>query len=130
MASAMRWCMQKVMKRRCRDEKGIEEICSINRRYLLPCSHQIQSKLPIDARSIHPHWRLQVTLPPIETQQWQALERGASGCPKGTRTMQNQLGPHKDDRIEKADIPKFRVAGEGPSPEEDDELQLMTTTLN
>ncbi|KAK9488808.1 hypothetical protein V1527DRAFT_380054, partial [Lipomyces starkeyi] len=61
--SAMDMVYATVMKRRYRDEKGIEEICSINSGYLLPCSHQLQSGLPIDARSIHPGWRLQVTLP-------------------------------------------------------------------
>ncbi|KAK9483685.1 hypothetical protein V1527DRAFT_521146 [Lipomyces starkeyi] len=91
--------------------------CTINSRYLLPCSHRIQSGLPIDVRSIHPRWRLQVTLPPIKVL-WADIDantltkikdpaiagaRRGAGRPKGTQRIPTaaETSQRVADRIEK-----------------------------
>ncbi|KAK9350762.1 hypothetical protein V1523DRAFT_444888 [Lipomyces doorenjongii] len=49
------------------DEEGtIDECsCTVRSRYLLPCSHQIQLGLPLDVTHIHPRWRVQPIIPPL-----------------------------------------------------------------
>ncbi|KAK9327603.1 hypothetical protein V1520DRAFT_348386, partial [Lipomyces starkeyi] len=83
-------------------------------RYLLPCSHQIQSGLPIDVGSIHPRWRVQVTFPPIEVPDSMnadalafvkvpPLASARKGRPKGTRRLPTsaETTQRVSDRIEK-----------------------------
>ncbi|KAK9328013.1 hypothetical protein V1520DRAFT_347296 [Lipomyces starkeyi] len=105
-----------VMKKLQHEEEGVDEICSctIRSRYLLPCSHQIQSGPPIDVGSIHPRWRVQVTLPPIEVPDSMnadalafvkdpPLASARKGRPKGTRRLPTsaETTQRVSDRIEK-----------------------------
>ncbi|KAK9321100.1 hypothetical protein V1517DRAFT_368674 [Lipomyces orientalis] len=91
-----------VMKKIHQEEEGMDEICSctISNRYLLRCSHQIQSGLPIDIGSIHPRWIVQVALPPVEDP---SLASSRKGRPKGARRLPTsaETTQNASDRIEK-----------------------------
>ncbi|KAK9362858.1 hypothetical protein V1504DRAFT_447675, partial [Lipomyces starkeyi] len=39
--------------------------CTVWSRYLLPCSHKIPLGLPLEVTQIHPHWRVQISLPDL-----------------------------------------------------------------